>query len=102
MRLFSDLGTPYSFRNMNGWGSHTYRSAIYISGRLASRSALTNETRLDRWVKADGSFVYVKLYAETMQGVGFSLYLSFLYLYGLRRFATSPTPKLQRCKVQFI
>ncbi|KAI0340276.1 catalase-domain-containing protein [Trametopsis cervina] len=46
MRLFSDLGTPYGFRHMNGWSGHTYR-----------------------WVKADGSWVYVKIYAETMQGI---------------------------------
>ncbi|KAI0649743.1 catalase-domain-containing protein [Trametes meyenii] len=46
MRLFSDLGTPYGFRHMNGWTGHTYR-----------------------WVKEDGSWNYVKIYAETMQGV---------------------------------
>ncbi|KAI0704190.1 catalase-domain-containing protein [Cerioporus squamosus] len=46
MRLFSDLGTPYGFRHMNAWTGHTYR-----------------------WVKDDGSWVYVKLYAETMQGI---------------------------------
>ncbi|TBU30380.1 catalase-domain-containing protein [Dichomitus squalens] len=46
MRLFSDLGTPYGFRHMHAWTGHTYR-----------------------WVKQDGSWVYVKLYAESMQGV---------------------------------
>ncbi|OBZ76293.1 Catalase [Grifola frondosa] len=46
MRLFSDLGTPYGFRHMNGWTGHTYR-----------------------WVKQDGSWVYVKLFAESMQGI---------------------------------
>ncbi|KAI0784110.1 catalase-domain-containing protein [Abortiporus biennis] len=46
MRLFSDLGTPCGFTHMNGWGSHTYR-----------------------WIKEDGKWVYVKLFAETMQGV---------------------------------
>ncbi|OSC99328.1 catalase-domain-containing protein [Trametes coccinea BRFM310] len=46
MRLFSDLGTPYGFRHMHGWTGHTYR-----------------------WVKADGTWSYVKLYAETMQGI---------------------------------
>ncbi|KAI0088364.1 catalase-domain-containing protein [Irpex rosettiformis] len=46
MRLFSDLGTPYGFRHMNGWTGHTYR-----------------------WVKSNGSWVYVKLFAETMQGI---------------------------------
>ncbi|KAI0696337.1 catalase-domain-containing protein [Cytidiella melzeri] len=46
MRLFSDLGTPYGLRHMNGWTGHTYR-----------------------FVKADGTWSYVKLYAETMQGV---------------------------------
>ncbi|KAI0634572.1 catalase-domain-containing protein [Trametes polyzona] len=46
MRLFSDLGTPYGFRHMDGWTGHTYR-----------------------WVKADGSWSYVRLYAQTMQGV---------------------------------
>ncbi|KAH9944922.1 catalase-domain-containing protein [Amylocystis lapponica] len=46
MRIFSDLGTPYGFRHMNGWTSHSYR-----------------------WLKEDGSFVYVKLRCETMQGI---------------------------------
>ncbi|EMD36861.1 hypothetical protein CERSUDRAFT_123893 [Gelatoporia subvermispora B] len=46
MRLFSDLGTPYGFRHMNAWTGHSYR-----------------------WMKADGSWVYVKLYCESMQGV---------------------------------
>ncbi|KAJ3542899.1 hypothetical protein NM688_g5925 [Phlebia brevispora] len=46
MRLFSDLGTPYGFRHMNGWTGHSYR-----------------------WIKSDGTWVYVKLYAETMQGI---------------------------------
>ncbi|EJD36801.1 catalase-domain-containing protein [Auricularia subglabra TFB-10046 SS5] len=46
MRLFSDLGTPDGFTHMNGWTGHSYR-----------------------WIKADGSWVYVKLYAESMQGV---------------------------------
>ncbi|KAF9027411.1 catalase-domain-containing protein [Hymenopellis radicata] len=46
MRLFSDLGTPYGFTHMNGWTGHTYR-----------------------WIKEDGSWVYVKLYAESMQGI---------------------------------
>ncbi|KAL1715661.1 catalase-like domain-containing protein [Schizophyllum commune] len=46
MRLFSDLGTPYGFRYMNGWTGHSYR-----------------------WIKDDGSWVYVKLYAESMQGI---------------------------------
>ncbi|KAF9516925.1 hypothetical protein BS47DRAFT_1390250 [Hydnum rufescens UP504] len=46
MRLFSDLGTPYGFRHMNGWSGHTYR-----------------------FVRADGSWNYVKLIAKTDQGV---------------------------------
>ncbi|KIY68934.1 catalase-domain-containing protein [Cylindrobasidium torrendii FP15055 ss-10] len=46
MRLFSDLGTPQGFTHMNGWSGHSYR-----------------------WIKEDGTWVYVKLYAETMQGV---------------------------------
>ncbi|KAH7096779.1 catalase-domain-containing protein [Auriculariales sp. MPI-PUGE-AT-0066] len=46
MRLFSDLGTPDGFIHMHGWTGHSYR-----------------------WIKEDGSWVYVKIYAETMQGV---------------------------------
>ncbi|EKM57300.1 uncharacterized protein PHACADRAFT_254998 [Phanerochaete carnosa HHB-10118-sp] len=46
MRLFSDLGTPDGVRHLNAWTGHSYR-----------------------WIKADGSWVYVKLYCETMQGV---------------------------------
>ncbi|CCM04502.1 uncharacterized protein FIBRA_06682 [Fibroporia radiculosa] len=44
--LFSDRGTPYGFRHMNAWSGHAYR-----------------------WMKADGSWNYVKIYLETMQGV---------------------------------
>lgn len=29
MRLFSDLGTPYGFRHMNGWTGHSYRFDIF-------------------------------------------------------------------------
>ncbi|EIW53214.1 catalase-domain-containing protein [Trametes versicolor FP-101664 SS1] len=46
MRLFSDLGTPQGFRHMDGWTGHTYR-----------------------WVQNDGTWSYVRLYAQTMQGV---------------------------------
>ncbi|KZP34022.1 catalase-domain-containing protein [Athelia psychrophila] len=46
MRLFSDLGTPYGFRHMNGWSGHTYRL-----------------------VQDDDSWHYVKFSAYTNQGV---------------------------------
>ncbi|PWN33904.1 catalase-like protein [Meira miltonrushii] len=46
MRLFSDLGTPYGARHMNGWSGHTYRL-----------------------VKQDGSWVYVKVQLFTDQGI---------------------------------
>lgn len=46
MRLFSDLGTPYGARHMNGWSGHTYRL-----------------------VQKDGSWVYCKVLLETNQGV---------------------------------
>ncbi|KZT04923.1 catalase-like protein [Laetiporus sulphureus 93-53] len=46
MILFSDRGTPYGFRHMNAWTGHTYR-----------------------WIQDDGTWHYVKLYFETMQGV---------------------------------
>ena len=63
MRLFSDLGTPYGFRHMDGWTGHTYR---YVSSALTRLLTLTSACS---WVKEDGSWVYVKLYAESMQGV---------------------------------
>ncbi|KAH9834758.1 catalase-like protein [Rhodofomes roseus] len=46
MILFSDRGTPYGLRHMDAWTGHTYR-----------------------WIQTDGSFHYVKLHFETMQGV---------------------------------
>ncbi|KAI0074272.1 catalase-domain-containing protein [Panus rudis PR-1116 ss-1] len=46
LRLFSDAGTPYGVRHMHGWSGHAYR-----------------------WVKEDGSWVYVKIFAESQQGV---------------------------------
>ncbi|KAH8832133.1 catalase-domain-containing protein [Flagelloscypha sp. PMI_526] len=46
MRLFSDLGTPYGFTHMDAWSGHTYR-----------------------WIKEGGEWVYVRIYAESHQGV---------------------------------
>ncbi|KAL9527289.1 Catalase [Sphaerulina musiva] len=46
LRLFSDLGTPYGFRHMDGWSGHTYKL-----------------------VKPDGSWVYTRVYLSTDQGV---------------------------------
>lgn len=45
MHLFSDRGTPYSYRHMNGYSGHTFK-----------------------WVKEDGSFVYVQIHMKTDQG----------------------------------
>ena len=45
MHLFSDRGTPYSYRHMNGYSGHTYK--------------LT---------KPDGSFNYVQIHCKTDQG----------------------------------
>jgi catalase len=44
--LFSDRGTPRSFRNMNGHSSHTYM-----------------------WYNARGEYVWVKYHFKTLQGV---------------------------------
>ncbi|RFU33938.1 hypothetical protein B7463_g2416, partial [Scytalidium lignicola] len=46
MTLFSDRGTPYSYRHMNGYSGHTYK-----------------------FVKADGTFNYVQIHLKTDQGV---------------------------------
>jgi catalase len=46
MHLFSDRGTPATYRNMNGYSGHTYK-----------------------WVKKDGSFVYVQIHMITDQGI---------------------------------
>ncbi|KAK2058096.1 catalase [Colletotrichum caudatum] len=45
MHLFSDRGTPYSYRHMNGYSGHTHK-----------------------WTKPDGSFVYVQIHLKTDQG----------------------------------
>ena len=45
MHLFSDRGTPYSYRHMNGYSGHTHK-----------------------WTKPDGSFVYVQIHCKTDQG----------------------------------
>lgn len=44
--LFSDRGTPYGYRCMNGYGSHTYR-----------------------WVNKDGEAFFVKWHFKTDQGI---------------------------------
>ncbi|EEH38992.2 catalase [Paracoccidioides lutzii Pb01] len=45
MHLFSDRGTPYSYRHMNGYSGHTYK-----------------------WTKPDGTFNYVQIHCKTDQG----------------------------------
>lgn len=45
MHLFSDRGTPYSYRHMNGYSGHTYK-----------------------WIKPDGNFNYVQIHCKTDQG----------------------------------
>jgi catalase len=44
--LFSDRGTPRSYRNMNGYGSHTYM-----------------------WYNRDGEYFWVKFHFKTEQGI---------------------------------
>ncbi len=46
MTLFSDRGTPYSYRHMNGYSGRTYK-----------------------FTKPDGSFVYVQIHLKTDQGI---------------------------------
>ncbi|SPN96475.1 probable CTA1 Catalase A, peroxisomal [Cephalotrichum gorgonifer] len=46
MHLFSDRGTPYGYRHMNGYSGHTFK---FVQ-------------------KRDGSFVYVKIHLKTDQG----------------------------------
>ena len=47
MQLFSDRGTPYSYRHMNGYSGHTFKLVQ----------------------QRDGSFVYVKIHLKTDQGI---------------------------------
>lgn len=44
--LFSDRGTPYGYRHMNGYSSHTYK-----------------------WVNAEGKVSLVKYHFKTDQGI---------------------------------
>ncbi len=44
--LFSDRGTPHSYRNMNGYGSHTYM-----------------------WYNAKGEYSWIKYHFKTEQGI---------------------------------
>jgi catalase len=44
--LFSERGTPYGYRHLNGYGSHTFK-----------------------WVNAADEVVYVKLHFKTVQGI---------------------------------
>lgn len=46
MKLFSDRGTPASYRNMNGYSGHTYK-----------------------WINKKGEFVYVQIHMITDQGI---------------------------------
>jgi len=44
--LFSDRGTPYGYRHMNGYSSHTFK-----------------------WVNKEGKVHYVKYHFKTDQGI---------------------------------
>lgn len=46
MQLFSDRGTPASYRNMNGYSGHTYK-----------------------WINKEGTFTYVQIHFITDQGI---------------------------------
>lgn len=46
MHLFSDRGTPYSYRTMNGYSGHTYK-----------------------WVNSEGKFHYIQIHLITEQGI---------------------------------
>lgn len=46
LQLFSDRGTPASYREMHGYSGHTYK-----------------------WVKKDGSFNYVQIHLKSDQGI---------------------------------
>jgi len=46
MQLFSDRGTPYSYRHMNGYSGHTHK-----------------------FTKPDGSFNYIQIHIKTDQGI---------------------------------
>ncbi len=46
MQLFSDRGTPYSYRHMNGYSGHTYK-----------------------FTKPDGTFKYMQIHCKTDQGI---------------------------------
>lgn len=48
--LFSNRGTPYGFRHMNGYGSHTFRwinnqgDAFYVKWHFITNSGIKNFT----------------------------------------------------------
>ncbi len=48
--LFSNRGTPYGYRHMNGYGSHTYRwvneqdEAFYVKWHFKCNSGIKNFT----------------------------------------------------------
>ena len=46
MQLFSDRGTPYSYRHLNGYSGHTYK-----------------------FTKEDGTFKYIQIHCKTDQGI---------------------------------
>lgn len=56
-------------RHTQGIEAHERMDWAYVQVRPVYRETLTAIYMNTRWVKADGSWVYVKLYAETMQGV---------------------------------
>jgi catalase len=63
MQLFTDRGTPYSFRHMNGYSGHTYVfynkvSNDILAGKRFSHAAIQ-----------EGVQTYVKIHVKTDQGI---------------------------------
>jgi catalase len=57
--FFTDHGTPNAWRNMHGYGCHTFRWWVLIEQNV-SQSLQANAKKCSSRVNASGQFVYIK------------------------------------------
>lgn len=74
--LFSDRGTPYGYRHMNGYGSHTFRwvnakgEVFYVKWHFKTDAGIKNFTgpEADKMKSVDGDFATGELFNHIQSG----------------------------------
>ena len=74
--LFSDRGTPYGYRHMNGYGSHTFRwvneqgEVFYVKWHFKTDAGIKNFTgpEADKMKSIDADFATAELFNHIQEG----------------------------------